>query len=345
MNPTGRKIFSLFLVLSLTTLNCSPFIKKRTQIISEQKQEFLPREDVETLEPGTRIVVILNSGAKRRGRYYGLFYSFAEEYTKDYTKNRELVRDAINLPALEESITLITERGSRYECEFIGFDHRHLIIRWPGKKKIITVSLKIIKEIVVSKEDIIEAGKVSNLIFTGKIIPLSSSGIVLEKERGRTQILWKDINQIKKKTEGRSSYIVLLVLGTIVVVIVLVKIAINEINKSLEETCSVSAVTRNSPMYSYLGTIREFRDKYLLPNEFGRGLVRLYYKYSPYAANIIKKHKLLKIAVRTKLIPLIAFCYSMVHLGPIMTGAILLFIFMLPFFLAMFHRRKLRQVR
>jgi len=45
-------------------------------------------------------------------------------------------------------------------------------------------------------------------------------------------------------------------------------------------------------------------------------------------------------AVRIYLLPIIAFSYSMVHLGPIKTGGVLLLIFLLPVFLVLVFQRK-----
>ena len=212
-----------------------------------------------------------------------------------------------------------------------------------GKTRTAKENIRLIKNIVDSRGNIIGVEAVRRLISEGKI-SLLSSGIIIKSKAGRTQIAWEDINQIQKTEKGESSYIVPLIVGGVVVGIVLFIITKESLKKEIDD-CMWSAATSNSPLYAHLNTLRDFRDKYLLPNKFGRELVRLYYKYSPYVSNIIVKHKLLKVAVRTNLIPLIAFSYSMVHLGPIITGVILIFVFMLPFFLVMFNRRKLRQDR
>ena len=73
-------------------------------------------------------------------------------------------------------------------------------------------------------------------------------------------------------------------------------------------------------------------------------LVELYYRYSPFAADLIAKHKTLKVVVRVSLLPLVAFSYSLLNFGPIITAVMLLFIFGLPVFAILFFRRKIRQV-
>jgi len=81
-----------------------------------------------------------------------------------------------------------------------------------------------------------------------------------------------------------------------------------------------------------------------MPRKLGRTLVNLYYTYSPFAAELITKHKALKVAVRINLLPLVAFSYSMLYFGPIITGIMLVLIFALPTFLISFFRRKLRRL-
>jgi len=70
-------------------------------------------------------------------------------------------------------------------------------------------------------------------------------------------------------------------------------------------------------------------------------LVYFYYKYSPFVADIIAKNKALKFAARINLLPLVAFSYSMVHFGSIITSVILVSIFILPLFLISFWRQRI----
>jgi hypothetical protein len=51
--------------------------------------------------------------------------------------------------------------------------------------------------------------------------------------------------------------------------------------------------------------LREFRDKYLMTNSPGRAFVRLYYRYSPPVAELIKEYPFLKYPVRLLIITLV----------------------------------------
>jgi hypothetical protein len=109
-----------------------------------------------------------------------------------------------------------------------------------------------------------------------------------------------------------------------------------------ERLCFIATAAYDSPLHPHVGILREFRDIYLLPSKLGRALVNLYYKYSPSVAELITKNIALRIMVRTNLLPLVAFSYSMLHFGPVITVVMLLLIFLLPIFLIRFQRRKTR---
>ena len=113
----------------------------------------------------------------------------------------------------------------------------------------------------------------------------------------------------------------------------------------LKGSCFIATAAYGSPIHPHIDTLRDFRDKYLMQGKLGRTLIHFYYKYSPFIADLIVKHKVLKIAVRINLLPLVAFSYSMLHLGPIITAVMLVFIFGLPIFLVSFFRRKVSRVK
>ncbi len=104
--------------------------------------------------------------------------------------------------------------------------------------------------------------------------------------------------------------------------------------------CFIATAAYGSPLHSYVGILQDFRDTYLMPTKLGSVLVCFYYKYSPYVAELIAKHKVLKAAVRFSLMPVIVFSYSMLHFGSTITAFMLAFIFALPIFFIWFYRRK-----
>jgi hypothetical protein len=104
--------------------------------------------------------------------------------------------------------------------------------------------------------------------------------------------------------------------------------------------CFIATAAYGSPLHPNLDILRDFRDRYLMYSKLGRKLIDLYYEYSPFAADFIAKHKVLRVAVRINLLPLVVFSYSMLHFGPTITAFMLAFVFALPIFFIWFYRRK-----
>ena len=111
-----------------------------------------------------------------------------------------------------------------------------------------------------------------------------------------------------------------------------------------EDGCFIATAAYGSPIHPHLDILRDLRDKYLMPTKLGHKLVELYYKYSPYFADLIVKNKILKVAIRISLLPLVVFGYSMVHFGPTFTAVMLVIIFAIPIFLVTITPKNMRRI-
>ena len=121
--------------------------------------------------------------------------------------------------------------------------------------------------------------------------------------------------------------------------------AINKEDDSIFELpCFIATAAYDSSLHPHVDILRDFRDKYFMPTKLGRMLVGFYYKNSPFFADLIAKHKVLKIMVRFSLLPVIVFSYSMLHFGPIITLIMIIVIFVFPIFLILFFRKGLRRL-
>jgi subtilisin family serine protease len=69
--------------------------------------------------------------------------------------------------------------------------------------------------------------------------------------------------------------------------------------------CFIATAAFGSPLAGEVQTLRDFRDRYLLPNTLGRQFVAVYYRFSPPIAGYIDCHKSIRIATRTGLIPVV----------------------------------------
>lgn len=131
---------------------------------SKPDQVTISGEKLKAIKLGTPINVILKSGNKLSGKYSGLARVSQEEYAKSYAKCREQNREEIMLPALNESVTIVTVTRKQYECEFLGFDHATMWIRLREKTISQKMPLKMIRNIMDSNENIIGVEIVKKLI-------------------------------------------------------------------------------------------------------------------------------------------------------------------------------------
>jgi len=96
--------------------------------------------------------------------------------------------------------------------------------------------------------------------------------------------------------------------------------------------CFIATAAFGSALAGQVEILRQFRDRYLLTNAFGRKFVSWYYRVGPGAASYIKDKPLAKAAVRVALYPLIGFSLLLIN-GFLpylfLTGFILFFIFKL----------------
>jgi len=79
-----------------------------------------------------------------------------------------------------------------------------------------------------------------------------------------------------------------------------------------------------------------------MASKLGRALVKLYYRYSPSLADTIEKSRELRAVVRVFIMPLVAFGYLMLRLGPLITAGMAIFIFASPALFIWLFRKRIR---
>jgi len=106
--------------------------------------------------------------------------------------------------------------------------------------------------------------------------------------------------------------------------------------------CFIATAAFGSYVEPHVKLLREFRDQYLLTNSPGRGFVKVYYKYGPFAADYIREHDWLKPIVRVLLIPLVGISYVLVRtsLATMILVGLLLIISAISFYTLIHRKRK-----
>lgn len=103
-----------------------------------------------------------------------------------------------------------------------------------------------------------------------------------------------------------------------------------------DKSCFIATAAFGSDMAPEVQIFREFRNSYLLTSKIGTKLVRLYYKHSPFWANLIADNETLKVVVRAALWPLLYFARMSVSLG--LWAALLFYAFAGVSLLAVYRR-------
>jgi hypothetical protein len=81
--------------------------------------------------------------------------------------------------------------------------------------------------------------------------------------------------------------------------------------------CFIATAAYGSYLDAHVKILRDFRDRFLIPNSLGRKCVHLYYRYTPRMANYIGRYKYLRFFTRQALLPFVGMsCLSVTATVP-----------------------------
>jgi YVTN family beta-propeller protein len=81
--------------------------------------------------------------------------------------------------------------------------------------------------------------------------------------------------------------------------------------------CFIATAAYGSLMEPHVKILRDFRDRFLATNAAGKGFLKLYYKYSPSIADIIRQHDSVRFIVRWSLVPFVGISWLYLFIGPV----------------------------
>lgn len=110
-----------------------------------------------------------------------------------------------------------------------------------------------------------------------------------------------------------------------------------------QKLCFIATAAYGTPSHPHVEILRDFRDRYLVRSHPGRRIVEFYYRHSPFVADLISRHAVLRAAVRIQLLPFVSLSYIALCFGPGMSAGMLFLVFVFPIFLVLFRKRKKRR--
>ena len=110
-----------------------------------------------------------------------------------------------------------------------------------------------------------------------------------------------------------------------------------------DKKCFIATAAFGSDMAPEVQSFREFRNKFLLTNTWGKSFVQFYYEHSPKYAKIIAHNDILKASARVVLWPLLGFAKLSILIGVL--PSLMLLVMLLAGGLALLHisRRRLQR--
>jgi hypothetical protein len=170
-----------------------------------KKPNQVPGWEVEKVQPGKTVTLVLRDSSQIKGKFIGLEKLQDQEYAETYNQIRELKPDGVVLPKLDDTVSITTEAGKKFEGEFFGFDEGYIPVRIIGRNITNQISINNIKRIEQREGNAISKTMIEKLLTDGRIP--SRSMIVMKNELGKTRTKIEKISQIQNPVKKNGKWI------------------------------------------------------------------------------------------------------------------------------------------
>ena len=178
-------------------------------IIDSQKSDYdtIPGSHVASVKSGKDIRLTKKTGEDLKGKYLGLETLDYSLYARLYNECRERHKKEFSLPALGDSISIVTLTPAKeYKAEFLRFDNQYIWVRtidmWKATKQI---HMGEIDSITDRNGNLIEVRSLINLSSAGEIPGLSA--VVLNTNSDTLRIPTSAVDRIEAPADKNAKWV------------------------------------------------------------------------------------------------------------------------------------------
>ena len=211
-------IFPL-LIIALTSSGCSVIGVGVGSIIDSKSPHIRinPLNELEKIESGERITVVMKEGGEIKGEYGGIAAVENDDmYIVCYADVLKRNADKIHLPAIGDTLTIYLKPAKNkvyMERIFLGFDFKsdpnhskkYLKYKYLSTPAVEDINLEFVHKIVAKSGDEIKINEVCDFISSGGLNDVTA--LILKTRNGNHNIALSSINIITQKPERKMTRI------------------------------------------------------------------------------------------------------------------------------------------
>jgi hypothetical protein len=216
--PAAALIAALLMILQANGCSVIGLVGGGISDLSTEKTRPVAGWDLKTVKAGTRLILLLKDGSEITGRFIALHRRAPMEYASEYVQFRGQQPEGIYLPALGDTVTIVTVSGRMIDTEFAGFDHNTVLVRALDKTEPTRTNLDLIDSIMDKEGRSLGQEKVKSLVASGDAPFLSALSLSGSEET--VQVPLNHIQQIHIQ-RARNAWIKGLLIGAVIDVIII----------------------------------------------------------------------------------------------------------------------------